>query len=77
MEFLHALPTPLVLCASMCCPLPRRWLLVPLGQDSVRFDMGMLRLPDTLAAPALSAWAEALARLPSAVVSRRENHDDW
>jgi len=47
------------------------------GHGYVQLDIGTLRLTDALAAPALPALAHALARLPSVVVSHREDYDGW
>ena len=47
------------------------------GPGYVQLDIGTLRLTDALAAPALPALADALARLPGVVVSRREDYDGW
>jgi hypothetical protein len=47
------------------------------GRGYVQLDSGTLRLTDALAAPALPALANALARLPGVVVSHREDYDGW
>ena len=47
------------------------------GRGYVQLDIGTLRLTDALAAPALPALANALARLPGVVVGHREDYDGW
>ena len=47
------------------------------GRGYVQLDIGTLRLTDALAAPALPALANALARLPGVAVSHREDYDGW
>ena len=47
------------------------------GRGYIELNIGTLRLTDTLAAPALPALANALARLPGVVVARREDYDGW